>query len=60
MLEGGEMDPVTLIVTALEAGAAAAGTDAAKDAVLSLYGRLKTALTAKAGRQPAWSGSSVR
>lgn len=53
---GVAVDPITLILTALAMGAAAAGkgateglTDAAKDAVTGLYGRLKTALVGKAG-----------
>jgi hypothetical protein len=50
------MDPVSLILTALTAGAAAVGTgvtsgvkDATKDAVVDLYGRLKAALVARFG-----------
>ena len=47
------MDPVTLIVTALVAGAAAGVTDSAKDAVTGLYGRLRSALVARFGQDEA-------
>jgi hypothetical protein len=41
------MDPVTLIVAALVAGASAGVTDSVKDAVTGSYGRLKSALVAR-------------
>ena len=44
------MDPVTLIVAALVAGASAGVTDSAKDAVAGLYGRLTSALVARFGQ----------
>ena len=43
------MDPVTLIVAALVAGASAGVADSAKDAVVGLYGRLTSALAAHFG-----------
>jgi hypothetical protein len=53
------MDPVSLIVAALAAGAGAAGTgaaagvaDAAKDAVRALYEQLKGAISRKAEQVP--------
>jgi hypothetical protein len=46
------VDPVSIIVAALAAGAAAGVGDAAKDVVSSLYGRLKTALIGKAANDP--------
>jgi hypothetical protein len=41
---GGTVDPVSLIVAALMAGASAGVADSAKDAVGGLYEKLKTAL----------------
>jgi hypothetical protein len=46
------MDPITLIVTALAAGAAAALQDGTKDAVKTAYARLRDRLKARFSGRP--------
>jgi RIP homotypic interaction motif len=53
VMEGGAVDPITLIVTALVAGAAAGATDVAGSAVRDAYAAFKGLLQRRLARRPA-------